>query len=58
MQAFEWARIKQLHCEICNIQENDAMLTEFDIRSDLTQLHPELCKSLQNLLCLLQTKVL
>ena len=58
MQAFEWASIKHLWCGICAIQENDNMLTESNIRSDLTQLHPELCASLQDLLCLLLAKIL
>jgi len=45
-QAFEWAKIKQLRCDIHNIHENDDMLTESDVHSDLTQLYPELWKSL------------
>ena len=50
MQASEWARIKHLRWEICKIHEDDENITESEIRSDLSQSHPELCDSLHQLL--------
>ena len=49
LQASEWARIKHLRWEICKIHEDDENITESEIRSDLSQSHPELCGSLHKL---------
>ena len=58
LQASEWARIKHLWWEICAIHENDNNIIESEIRSDLSQSHPEVCTSLQTLLRFLESNSL
>ena len=50
LQATEWARIKYLRWEICKIHEDDENITESEVQSDISQSHPELSKSLDQLL--------
>ena len=49
LQASEWAQVKQLQWKICKIYKEDEHVIESEIRSDLSQLHPELCASLHEL---------
>ena len=55
LQATEWARIKYLRWEICKIHEEDENITESEVRSDISQSHPELSNSLDQLLAFINS---